>query len=136
MQTSAPISVGGLGRVVLGVEEALVGEQQHRRLAVALDLGGAEIEPAVAPELGQRLGRFLARQQHGVAEMQAALRIGQELVAQDALVDLDAVLVGLLQLGLGGDLGLGRRQARHEVGRVVDQPLDAHELAPPSVSLS
>ena len=118
----------GLGRVVLGIEEALVGQQQHGRLAVALDAGEAEIEPAVAQELGQRLGQFLARQQHGVAEMQPALGIGQELVAQDALVDLAAVLLGLAQLGLGGHLGAGRRQARDRIGRVVDQLLDAHEL--------
>ena len=119
----------GLGGVVLGVEEALVGQQQHRRLALALDPGEAEIELSVAQELGQRLGQFLARQQHGVAEVQAALGIGQELVAQDALVDLAAILVGLPQLGFGVDLGAGRHEAGHQLGGVVDQPLDAHELA-------
>jgi hypothetical protein len=69
---------------------------------------------AVAPELGQRLGRFLARQQHGVAEMAAALGIGQELVEQDALVDLDAVLVRLLELGLGLDLALVGTRPGHD----------------------
>jgi hypothetical protein len=57
---------------------------------VPLDPRRAEIEAAVAAEPGQRLGRLLARQQHGVAEMAAALGIGQELVGEDALVDLDA----------------------------------------------
>ena len=131
MQTSAPISVADLRREVLRIEEAAVGEQQHGRLALALDLGGAEIELSIAQELGQRLGRLLARQQHGVAEMQPAFGIGQELVAQDALVDLPAFLLGLAQFGLGGDLGAGRRQAGHGIGRVVDQPLDAHELPSP-----
>ena len=60
--------------------------------------------------------------------MAAALGVGEELVEQDALVDLDAVLVGLPQLGLGVDLGLGRHEAGHEAGGVVGQPLDAHEL--------
>ena len=112
MQTSARDLGGGLGRIVLGVEEALVGQQQHGRLALALDPGEAEIELAVAQELGQRLGRFLARQQHGVAEMQAALGVGQELVEQDALVDLAAVLVGLAQLGFGRDLGAASARGR------------------------
>ena len=85
---------------------------------------------AVAQELGERVGRFFARQQHGVAEMRAALGIGQELVAQDALVDLAAFLLGLAQLGFGGDLGAGGREARHGIGGVIDQPLDAHEFAP------
>ena len=82
MQTSAPISVAGWVEVVLGIEEPLVGEQQHRGLALALDPGVAEIEPAVAPEFRQRIGGFLARQQHGVTEMQPARGIGQELVAR------------------------------------------------------
>ena len=91
----------GLGRIVLGVEEALVGEQEHGGLAVALDPGEAQIEPAIAQEFGQRLGRFRAWQQHGVTEMKAARGVGQELVAQDALVDFAAVLVRLAQLGFG-----------------------------------
>ena len=98
--------------------------------------GEAEIERAVAQELGQRLGRFLARQQHGVAEMQPALGIGQELVAEDALVDLAAVLLGLAQLGLGRDVGAGGHEAGHQLGGVIGQPLDAHELRRPSVSRS
>ena len=56
--------------------------------------------------------------------------IGQELVEQDALVDLAAILVGLAQFGLGRDLGAGRHEARHHLGGVIGQPLDAHELCP------
>ena len=130
MQTSAAISVAGWVEIVLGVEEALVGQQEHRCLALALDPGEAEIEPTVAQKLCQRLGQFLARQQHGVAEMQPALGVGQKLVAENALVDLAAVLLGLAQLGLGRDLGACRHQAGHQLGGVVDQALDAHELAP------
>ncbi len=121
----------GLGRIVLGIQEALVGEHEHRRLALALDPGEAEIEPAVAQEFRQRLGRFLARQQHGVAEVQPALRVGQELVAENTLVDLAAVLLGLAQLGFGQNLGARRHEAGDRIGRVVSQLLDAHELAPP-----
>ena len=132
MQTSAPISVADWVDRVLRVEEARIGQQQHHGLALALDLGRAEIEPSVAQELGERVGEFFARQQHGVAEMQAARGIGEELVAQDALVDLDAFLLRLAQLRFGGDLGARRHQAGHDVGGVVDQALEAHEL-PPSV---
>ena len=117
-----------LGRDILRVQEARVGQQQHRRLALAFELGGAQVQPSVALELRQRLGRFLARQQHGVAEMQAAYRIGEELVAEDALVDLQAFLVGLAQFRLSRDIALRRHQARHHVGGVVDQAFDAHEL--------
>jgi hypothetical protein len=79
---------------------------------------------------GERVGRFFAGQQHGVAEVATALGVGEELVAQDALVDLDAQFLRLLELGLGADLGLGRHEPGHRGGGVVDQPLDAHELAP------
>jgi hypothetical protein len=118
----------GLGRIVLRVEEATVGQKQHRRLALAFDPRVAEVEAAVALELRQRLRRLLARQQHRVAEVKAALGIGQELVAQDALVDLHAVFLGLAQLGFRLDLGLRRREAGHKGGGFVDQPLDAHEF--------
>ena len=65
-----------------------------------------------------------------MAEMQAARGIGEELVAQDALVDLHAVLLGLAQLGLDRNLCLGWRQPGHQRGGVIDQPLDAHEFPP------
>ena len=63
-----------------------------------------------------------------MAQVQAAVGIGEELVAENALVDFHAVLLGLTQLCFGRDLGLRRREAGHEGGGVVDQPLDAHEL--------
>ena len=113
------------------IEEAWVGQQQDRGLALALDLGRAEIESAVTQELGKRLGGFFARQQHRVAEMQAAGRIGEELIAQDALVDLNAFLLRLAQLRFGGDFGPRRRQAGHDVGGLVDQAFETHELPPP-----
>ncbi len=61
--------------------------------------------------------------------MAAAFRVGEELVAQDALVDLDALLLGLLQLRLGVDLRLRRHETGHRCCGVVCQPLDAHEFA-------
>ena len=105
MQTSAPISVAGWVELSSELRKRLLASSSTAALPLALDPGDAEIEPAVAQELGQRVRRFLARQQHGVAEMQPALGIGQELVAENALVDLAAVLVGLAQLDFGGDLG-------------------------------
>jgi hypothetical protein len=65
-----------------------------------------------------------------VAEMHTGFGIGQQLVAEDALVDLAAVLFRLAQLRFGGDFGAAGHETRHQFGRVVDQSLQAHELAP------
>ena len=62
--------------------------------------------------------------------MAAAVGVGQELVGEDALIDLDALLLRLFQLGLRIHQCLAGREARHDGSGFVDQALDAHELAP------
>ena len=50
--------------------------------------------------------------------------MGQE----QALVDLDALLVLQRQRGLGRQFLFARQQSRHELGAVEDHLLDAHEI--------
>ena len=52
---------------------------------------------------------------------------GEHVREKNALVDLDAVFLTLQVLGLGGDLGCGRRQARDDHGRGEDQVFQANK---------
>ena len=112
-------SLGVVERVVvLGVEEARVVDRHHRRLAAPLHPRRAEIDHAVLDELAHALDRFRLRQQHGLAEMRAGIGQRQHLREENALVDLDAVLLALHQPAFGVDLLLRRRQTRHQLGGI------------------
>ena len=50
---------------------------------------------------------------------------------EEALIDLEAVLVALQASFLGGDLLRGRHQRRHDAGGPRHQLLDPHEARPP-----
>ena len=100
------------------------------RLAAALQTDRTEIEPAIGGECGRRVsalsgsGKSIAWQRC-VPRPRARQHVGEE----DALVDLDAVLVALVQAGLGGDL-LGRRgETGHRGRRRKHQILEAKHLA-------
>ena len=53
----------------------------------------------------------------------------QHLRQENALIDFDAVLLALHQLAFGIDLLARRRQARHQLRRVIRKIIDAHEFA-------
>ena len=71
---------------------------------------------AVGCELWQMLGGLRPRQQHGVAQMMPGGLAARTCGKEDALVDLEAVLVALQECRLGGDCAARRRQAGHRGG--------------------
>src|SRR3984957_1593944 len=92
------------GRVVLGVEEAGVDHVEMDGLAASGETRRAEIERAARGELGDKRGAFRTWQEHCVTEMFANARARKRLRKEQALVDLDAVLVALPMSGLRVDL--------------------------------
>ncbi len=61
-------------------------------------------------------------------KMHAAVRQREHLRKENSLIDFDAVLLALHQRAFGVDLFLRRRQARHQLGGVVDKIVDAQEI--------
>ena len=59
--------------------------------------------------------------------MEAGAGVAEHMGEQDALVDLDAVLVALVETGFGGDLPLGGDEAGHQRGGAPGQLLHAEE---------
>ena len=100
-----------------------------RGLALPLDRRGAEIDRAAcAVNSRSRASDFGSRQQHRVAEMRAGVRMRQHVREEDALIDLDAVLVALHLLALRIDLLARRHQAGNELGGLVGEHIGAHEV--------
>ena len=64
-------------------------------------------------------------------EVEARARVGEDVRDEDPLVDLEALLVLLQQLALGGDRGPGGQVVREALGRRVDELGDAHLPAEP-----
>ena len=62
--------------------------------------------------------------------MVPGLRIGHHLADEQALVDLEPVLVGLHALALGGEFGLGRQDVRPARRGLPQQRIDAQRPAP------
>ena len=58
-----------------------------------------------------------------LADQRARKHVGEE----QALVDLDAILIALGMCGLGVDLRSGRDQSRDESRRAVDEVVEAAE---------
>ena len=83
----------GEGRVVLGIEKARIDHVEMDGLAASREARCAEVERAACGEFGGKRGAFRARQQHGVAEMLADARAREHVRKEQALVDLNAVLV-------------------------------------------
>ena len=67
------------------------------------------------------------RQQHGVAKMRSAPFLSENVRDQQALIDLQPVLVALKRGALLLDFGARGRQPGKSVGRRKDQILDANE---------
>ena len=102
--TSTASSVWAKGRVVLGVEETRIDHVEMDGLAASREARGAEIERAACGEFRDERGAFRPRQQHRVTEMLADARARKHMGEEQALVDLDAVLVALPMSGFGVDL--------------------------------
>ena len=79
--------------LVLGIQVTRVAAQQMRRPAMPLNPHRPKIDEALRIQRRQRRRRLRARQQHRVAQMRAAARIGQNMRQQQALVDLQTRFV-------------------------------------------
>ena len=97
------------------------------RFAFSCETRGAEIERAARGELGGERGAFRPRQQHGVTEMFADARARKHMRKEQALVDLDAVLVALRMSRLGLDLLPRGDQSGNEIRSGVDEVVEAPE---------
>jgi hypothetical protein len=76
------------------------------RATLYLDARGAEVGMAGGNEFRQQLERLSPRTQHGADQMMAARGMGHHVADEQALVNFEAVLVGLHAIALGGKLGL------------------------------
>jgi hypothetical protein len=112
---------------VLGVEEAPVAHGHIGGLAAPLDRGAFEIDPAAFEKARQQLERLRPRQQHGVAQMRAGGGTVEYVREQNALVDLDAVLVALDERAFATHLLAGRHQPGHFARGGVNEIGDAQE---------
>ena len=117
------------GVAVLGVEMAVVPDLDVGDPPASLEIRAAEIGDARCAELVEPLERGLGRAQHRPHEMRPAARRGENVREEDALRDLDALLVGQLALPLDGDLVPRRHETGETLGRRVDEVLVAHGAA-------
>ncbi len=117
--------------VVLGIEKARIVDGDDRGLALPLDARGTEVDDAFADEFRHALDRFHLRPQHACAKMHAALAQRQHLRQENALIDLDAILLALHRDAFGLDLPLRWRQPRHQFRRLIDEVVDPQEFFQP-----
>ena len=82
--------------IVFGVEKFGVGQRDVADLALALDLGLAEIDKAAAAKFGEAIQRLTLGLEHRVDEMHTAALVGEDLREEQALIDLVAFLGALL----------------------------------------
>ena len=96
--------------LVLGVEIARVAHRQHRGLALALEAGAGQLEPARAVELGHLLCGLRVRKKHRVAKVRAGGRVGEDLGEESALRLLQALLFLERQSRFRRELVRGRQR--------------------------
>ena len=113
--------------LVLGVEKARIALRHHRGFALAVDRRAVAFHLAVALQLRQQRLRIRSRQQHGMAEVAAGALAAEHRREQQPLIDLEAALVTLRAIGLGGDLLRPRNQTRHQARGPRHQLLHPHE---------
>ena len=114
--------LGGRERVaVLRVQVAVVADLEIRRLSAALEIRPAEIGDAGRTELVETRERLLGRAQHRPDEVRAAARRGEHEREEEALRDLDALLVGAGSGSLGCHLRPRRHEPREALGCRVDE---------------
>ncbi len=114
-------------RPILGVQVARIGGGEIGRDAAALDPHRPEFDYALDDESLKMLLGIGPRQQHGVTEMQSAPFATENMREQEALIDLQPVLVALKRASLPPDFGARRRQPGKSVGRGKDEVFDANE---------
>ena len=66
--------------------------------------------------------------QHGVTKMHAGGGQREHLGEKNSLIDLDAVFFRLHQPAFRVDLPLRRRQARHQLARLIGKLVDSQEI--------
>ena len=113
--------------VVFGIEMARIFLQHVRRVALAGDFGGAEVEVAGPFVFGKLCDGFRSRQEHGMAQVCSGARIGKYFRNENPLVDFVPFLVALHERQLGVDLGVCGRQAGNQYSRVINQLFDAYK---------
>src|SRR6516165_9050179 len=115
--------------LVLGIEEARVGHDEMDGAAVALEANRAEIKRTVRRQLGERLLGLRSRQQHRVAEMPPRLIMREDVRDQNALVDLEAVLVALEHVLFRRDLCALGHKPRKRIGSSKQEFFHPHEAS-------
>ena len=124
---------GGLGRIeraaVLGVQEAGIAAGQVHRPPPPLQPGRAEIEHPLNGEFSGKLRALRPRQKHRVAEVGAAALAGEHVGEEDALVDLQPVLVALPAGRLRREL-LSTASGRDGFAGGRDKLIEPHEARP------
>lgn len=99
-------------------------------IAFALDVCLAQIDRAGLLKFSELLQSLALRLKHGVDEMQAAFRIGEDVRDEKPLVDLEAFLGALLLEGSFAVNALAcRQQSRKTGGDRVQQIADSQRLA-------
>src|SRR5260370_5334300 len=91
--------------------------------ALHLDARGTQIGVARGNELRQQLKRFSSGAQHRAYQV---MWIGQDLANEQALVNLEAVLVSLHVIALGDELGLSRQNVRPARRGLPKKRIDAN----------
>ena len=95
--------------------------------ALAEDFGRTEIDAPFSFQLRQSLGGPGVRQQHRVAQVASRAGIGQRGGDENAVVDLQPVLVALMAGGFGRHLRARGCQSRDQRRGVIYELLDADE---------
>ena len=114
------------GRVVLGIEVAWVAQLQHPGAPVAAKAHLSEVDGAGRAELVEPRERLLGGPQHRPDEMGAGARRREHVRQQEAIGDLQALLVALEVLALCFDgAAVGTRPGNRSAA-VFEQLLDAH----------
>ncbi len=114
---------------VLRVQVAVVPDLEVRRSPAALEVRPAEVGDAGGTEVVETRQCRLGRTQHRPDEMRAATRGREHEREEEALRDLDPLLVGQRARALGRDRGPGRHEAGEALGCRVDELLVADRAA-------
>ncbi len=111
--------------VVLGVQAVLVVDRQMRGAVAQFDEDRAQVEPVLAAERVLQVQGPGGRSEHRVHQMPAGVGGGQQTAEEDALVDLQALLLRLRPGLLNGHQLRAGDQPREALGSGVGEPVQA-----------